>query len=72
MNTPRSCPSCGTESIEPTFLYATLAVSFDRIHCTISGLHAYRCDKAHFFILIGDEADVEKPYAEPKGSNLFA
>jgi hypothetical protein len=72
MNAPKMCPSCGTESIEPTFLYATLAISFDQMQCNISGLHAYRCDNAHFFILIGGEADVEKPYAEPKGSSLFA
>jgi hypothetical protein len=71
MNAPRSCPSCGTESIEPTFLYATLAISFDRMHCTISGLHAYRCDKSHFFIVIGDQADLTKSDEEPRGSSLF-
>jgi hypothetical protein len=66
MNAPKMCPSCGTESIEPTFQYATLAVSFDRMHCTISGLHAYRCNENHFFIVIGGQADLEKSDAEPE------
>src|ERR1035441_10421725 len=51
MNSPRMCPHCGTELIEPTFVYATMSVSFDGMPCQVSGLHAYRCDKAHFFLV---------------------
>ena len=60
MNAPKLCPHCGTESIEPTFLYATLSVSFDGMHATISGLHAYRCLNTHFFIIFGDQKGEEE------------
>jgi hypothetical protein len=71
MKAPRVCPNCGTELIEPTFLYATLSVSFDRMQCTISGLHAYRCDNAHFFIVFSGRENLEKPDAKLQGSSTF-
>jgi hypothetical protein len=71
MSAPRVCPYCGTESIEPTFLYATLAVSFDGMQCTISGLHAYRCDNTHFFIIFGDQTSVEELDGESRASSVF-
>jgi hypothetical protein len=71
MNPPRMCPNCGTEAIQPTFLYATLSVSFDSMQCNISGLHAFRCDKAHFFLVFGDQKAIEEPDSEAKGSSLF-
>jgi hypothetical protein len=71
MNPPRVCPNCGTESIEPTFLNATVSVTFDGMPCTISGLHAYRCDNGHFFIVIGNEARLGKQQETPKGASLL-
>ena len=71
MNPPRMCPNCGTEAIQPTFLYATLSVSFDRMQCNLSGLHAFRCDNFHIFLVFGDQKDVEKSNAEPRGSSIF-
>ena len=71
MIAPKMCPQCGTESIEPTFQYATLAVAFDRMQCTISDLNAYRCDNAHYFIVIGGSAKLEKSDANRKGSSMF-
>jgi hypothetical protein len=71
MSAPRMCPHCGTESIVPTFLYATLAVSFDGMQCTISGLHAYRCDNTHFFIIFGDQKGVEESVGETQASSIF-
>jgi len=70
MTAPKMCPHCGTESIEPTFLYATLSVSFERMQARISGLHAYRCDNTHFFIVFGDQKDGEEPDEDIRGSSL--
>jgi hypothetical protein len=68
MTAPKLCPHCGTHSIKPTFLYATLSLSFDRINSKISGVHAYCCDTGHFFIVFGAEKDVEEPDGEARGS----
>ena len=72
MEAPRVCPQCGTESIEPTFQYATLSVSFDQMQCNISGLNAYRCDNAHYFIVIGGSEKLEKSDANREGSSFFS
>jgi hypothetical protein len=66
MDAPTMCPHCGSESIQPVFLYATLSVSFDRMHSTISGLHAYRCDNTHFFIVFGARKDIEESDGEAR------
>ncbi len=71
MDVPRVCPHCGTESIEPTFLYATLSVSFDQINCTIPGLQAYRCDNAHFFMIFGNQKDAAESAGESQGPRTF-
>jgi hypothetical protein len=73
MSAPSICPHCGTESIEPTFQYATLSVPFDGIPCTISGLHAYRCNNAHYFIVFGSQAALGEAGAQRagRGSSLF-
>jgi hypothetical protein len=65
------CPTCGNESIELTFLYATLSVLFDGMPCTISGLNAYRCDDAHFFIVLSSRGSLEKSEANRKGPSIF-
>ena len=71
MNGPRVCPTCGTDSIEPTFQYATLSVSFGSMPCTISGLHAYRCNNAHFFIVFGNQGTPKESEPNERGSSLF-
>ena len=71
MNPPRMCPNCGTEAIQPTFLYATLSVSFDSMQCNISGLHAFRCDKAHFFLVFDEQRDLEQSDVGANGSSIF-
>ena len=71
MNAPRMCPHCGTEAIQPTFVYATMSVSFDGMPCQVSGLHAYRCDNAHFFLVFGNQKDIQEPDSGAKGSSLF-
>ena len=51
MKTPRMCPICGTESIEPVVLDALLAVSFSGQPLSIPDLDAYRCGNGHLFVV---------------------
>ena len=39
--------------------------------CTISGLHAYRCNNAHFFIVFGNQGTLKKSEPNERGSSLF-
>ncbi len=71
VNAPKVCPNCGTESIEPTLLWATMSVSFDGMPCTISGLHAYRCTNSHFFIVLGNQAALQKSDSKALASRIF-
>lgn len=71
MSAPSVCPHCGTESIEPTFQYATLSVAFEGIPGTISGLHAYRCSNAHYFIVFGSQAASGQAKPNAGGWSMF-
>jgi hypothetical protein len=71
VNAPRMCPNCGTELIEPTFIYATMYVSFDGMPCEVSSLHAYRCDNAHSFLVFGNQKEIEETGSGAKGSSIF-
>jgi hypothetical protein len=71
MNAPRMCPHCGTELIQPTFVYATMSVSFDGMPCEVSGLHAYRCDNAHFFLVFDEQRVLEQSDVGANGSSIF-
>ena len=62
MNIPKLCPICGNDSIVPTFSSATLAVSFEYMHCSVSGLRAFQCNNYHFFLVVGGGgAGLERP-----------
>lgn len=71
MIAPKMCPVCGSESIETTFPYATLSVSFDGMQCNISGVQAYFCGDSHFFLVVGEKAALERPEENSRGASLF-
>ena len=69
MNALTVCPNFGTRSIAPTFLYASLSVSIDRMQTTISGLHAYGCGNAHFFLVFGEQKETRESEEKAKVSS---
>ena len=53
MNTPKLCPICGVEQVEPMFLNCTVQPLFDgEVHPLGGSLRVFWCANSHVFMLL--------------------
>ena len=69
--TPKVCPICCTESIEPMLRDTLLAAYVDGITYPSSGAVAYHCKEGHVFLLIGDRFKWGEAVRQGKGYSMI-